>query len=490
MAVGRQEQSGVMLYTVITFVGLFVISAILAVIFYIKAQDWQDQFLKSQQQQEELASAPEVQNIGTLVGQKDRQASRVKQLISYIDRLYKMTIGRESPEASAEVKLGELETKYKDTLTGLPKDFVLVATDANGQNVSDTNSGPGLFRIIASYDNKFKQKDETISQSTAQIDSLGSELELAKKGASERESQMLTQIRSIQEDANGVQQSYNQLRDLMEKKSTEQVQALMQQRDQAIDEKNKSKQELLDTMNKLSTTQNRLQEALSKLDVLKPRPKEDVAAYQPDGHILSIEMTSNIVFIDIGSEAKVYPGLTFSVYDRNAPIPTDGKNKAEIEVFNVDKNTATARIIKSSKKNPIAEGDIIVNLIWDSKATNRFVVAGDFDFNGDGGIDRDGATKIKQLIENWGGKVEDSVSIDTDFVILGTQPDVKKKPTLDEIEADPLANEKYEATVKASTRYQEVKNQAKDLYIPVFGLKRFLSFIGYESLAAGTKAKP
>ena len=156
----------------------------------------------------------------------------------------------------------------------------------------------------------------------------------------------------------------------------------------------------------------------------------------------------------------------------------------------MDKNTATARIIKSSKKNPIAEGDIIVNLIWDSKATNRFVVAGDFDFNGDGGIDRDGATKIKQLIENWGGKVEDSVSIDTDFVILGTQPDVKKKPTLDEIEADPLANEKYEATVKASTRYQEVKNQAKDLYIPVFGLKRFLSFIGYESLAAGTKAKP
>ena len=64
-----------------------------------------------------------------------------------------------------------------------------------------------------------------------------------------------------------------------------------------------------------------------------------------------------------------------------------------------------------------------------------------------------------------------------------------KKPTLDEIEADPMATDKYEASIKASEQYQEVKNQAKDLYIPVFSVKRFLNFIGYESMASGTKGK-
>jgi hypothetical protein len=479
MAVARQAQSNAMLYTVITFVALFIIAAIIAVIFYLRSEDWRNQYLTSQQETSELASQNQVRNIGSLVGQKDRNQSRLGQLLGYIDQLYVMFIGIQPQETSAEVKMAEMQTKYKDVLAKLPQEMTFSA-DANG---------PGAISTIESYDNKLKQKQELAEQLTSQLNDLNNEYDLARQGAMQREEELRTQIRTEQEKADSVQQSYNQLRELMDKKATEQVQTLIQQKDEAVEEKNKTKQELQAALSKLTITQNRLEEALSRLEILKPRPKEDIAAYKPDGHIISIETSTNIVFIDIGSEDKVYPGLTFSVYDRNAPVPADGTSKAEIEVFNVDKNTATARINKSSKKNPIAEGDVIINLIWDSKATNRFVVAGEFDYDGDGNIDSDGAAKIKQLIENWGGKVEDVVTIDTDFVVLGAPPQVKKKPTLDEIEADPMANDKYEASLKASEQYQEVKNQAKDLYIPVFGVKRFLSFIGYESLASGTKAK-
>jgi len=476
MAAGRQEQSNVMLYTAITFVGLFIISAVLAVIFYIKSEDWRDKFTTSQQQLEEVATSSEVSNLGNLVGQKESD-SRVRQLLSYIDNLYQMETGALPQETSAEAKLIELQSKYKDIVVKLPKDFGVV-TEAN-----DINK-PGIFRIVELYDTKLDQKNDRITQLTTQIDNINSDFDAAKTGAMQREQELLTQLAVVRQDANSVQQSYNQLRDLMSQKADEQMQALMQQRDEAINEKNKTKQEQLETMSKLSIAQTRLQEALNKLEVLKPRPKEDVAAYQSDGHIISVDVQSNIVFIDIGSESKIYPGLTFAVYDRSAPIPTDGSSKGEIEVFNVDKNTATARITKSSKKNPIAEDDLIINLIWDSKAVNTFVVAGDFDFNGDGIVDQDGAAKIKQLVENWGGKVEDTVTIDTDYVVLGTETLAKKKPNLDDVEADPLANEKYEASVKAAENYQEVKTQAKDLYIPVFNLKRFLNFTGYESLAA------
>ena len=479
MAVARQGQSNTMLYTVITFVGLFVVVAILAVILYLKSEDWRNQYLTGRQELNELVSQDQLRDIGSLVGQKDRSQSRLGQLVEYIDQLYLMLVGIPPQETSAEVKVAEMQTKYRDILAKLPNDITL-SPDANGV---------GALKLMEIYDNKLKQKQELAEQLTSRLDDLRSEYDLAKKGAMQREEELRTQMRAEQQKADNVQQSYNQLRELMDKKTTEQVQVLMQQRDEAVEEKNKTRQELLAAMSKLNVIQNRLEEALSRLDILKPRPKEDIAAYQPDGHIIAIENSTNIVFIDIGNENKVYPGLTFSVYDRNAPIPTDGTSKAEIEVFDVDKNTAIARINKSNKKNPITEGDIIINLIWDSKTANRFVVAGEFDFDGDGNIDSDGAAKIKQLIENWSGKVEEVVTIDTDFVVLGASPRVLPKPTLDQIEADPMATDKYGASVKASEQYEEVKNQAKDLFIPVFGAKRFLSFIGYESIASGTKEK-
>lgn len=472
MAVARQGQSNTMLYTVITFVALFLVAGIFAVVFYIKAEDWRNESIAAQQELSAFANASEVRDIATIVGAKSSD-TRLSQLTGYTDRFYTLLLGVVPPDTSAEVKLSKAESQYADALAKLPKDMAVVG-DVNG---------PGTLALMEMYRSKLTQKQDNLEQLTKQLGGLQDEFDIAKTGATERETELRTQVASEQTKADSVQKSYEQLRELMDKKTTEQVQALMQQRDEAITEKTQSRQELLAAMSKLNITQSRLADALSRLEILKPRPKEDIAAYQPDGHIVSIDVSTNIVFIDIGSDAKVYPGLTFSVYDRNAPIPTDGTNKAEIEIFDVDKNTAIARINKSAKRNPITEGDIIVNLIWDSKATNRFVVAGDFDFNDDGVVDSDGADKVKQLIENWGGKVEQAVTIDTDFVVLGIPSEVKKKPTLDEIEMDPMANDKYEASLNAVQRYQDVKEQAKDLYIPVFSIRRFLNFVGYESVA-------
>jgi hypothetical protein len=477
MAVARQDQGNGVLYTAILFVGLFLIAGVAAVIFGLKAGNLRDQLNQSQQQLDELANSSEVSRLPNLVGAKSGADSRVRQLIGYLDTLYRMGTGIAPQDTSAEAKLIDLQSKYNDIVVKLPKEFDIKTAP------NDVNA-PGIFRIVDIYNNKFEQKNKSIEELNSQIAKLNDDLDASKKGAANREQELLAQLNIVREDANNVQQSYNQLRDTMAKTSDEKTQALLQQRDEAINDKNKSRQELLENMSNLSITQNRLQDALSKLEVLKPRPKEDVAAYHPDGHIISVDIQSNIVFIDIGSESKVYPGLTFAVYDRSAPIPTDGSSKGEIEIFDVSQNTATARIVNSSKRNPVAEGDIIINLIWDAKSVNRFVIAGDFDFNGDGRIDEDGRTKVAQLVENWGGKIEDTVTIDTDYVVLGNEPMPKKKPTLDDVEADPLANDKYEASLKSGENYKEVITQAKDLYIPVFNLKRFLNFTGYESLAA------
>ncbi len=494
MAVARPGQSNTMLYTVITFVALFIIAAILAVIFYLKSEDWRNQYIDSQRDTSELATQNQVRNIGTLVGQKEQGQSKLGQLLGYIDRLYVIFVGSQPQETSAEVKMSEMQTEYNDILVRLPEEMVLSA-DANQT---------GALKLLEIYDSKLKQKQELADQLTSQLDKLNKEYDLAKQEAAKREEELRNQIRAEQKKIDSIQQSHSQFRELMDKEAAaEEIQKLTKQRDESRSDKDKTEKKLQDIMSELASVRNeldKLHKDANNLSVdvnatealalkLKSRPKEDIAAYKPDGHIITIDISSNVVFIDIGIEDKVYPGLTFSVYDKNASIPTDGSSKAEIEVFSVDKNTAIARINKSSKKNPVAEGDVIINLVWDSKTVNRFVVAGEFDFNGDGNIDSDGAAKIKQLIENWGGKVEDVVTIDTDFVVLGTPPQVRKKPTLDEVGADPMATEKYETSIKASEQYLQAKSQAKDLYVPIFSVKRFLNFIGYGSLASGTKAK-
>ncbi|MHC4752993.1 MAG: BRCT domain-containing protein, partial [Planctomycetota bacterium] len=191
---------------------------------------------------------------------------------------------------------------------------------------------------------------------------------------------------------------------------------------------------------------------------------------------------------NIGSNERVYRGLTFTVYDRGTSVPEDGMGKAEIEVFDVAKTYSAARITRSELRKPILQGDIVANLIWDSDKSNVFVIVGDFDLDGDGEIDYNAADKLKALIEKWGGSVDDTVSIDTNFLVLGKMPQVLEKPTLDELEVDPRAMEKYETSLQRLTQYNQFRAQAQALWIPVFKYERFLYFIGYKSQVARSGA--
>jgi hypothetical protein len=188
-----------------------------------------------------------------------------------------------------------------------------------------------------------------------------------------------------------------------------------------------------------------------------------------------------VVHLNIGSNDHVYPGLTFTVYDRGASVPKDGKGKAEIQVFDVSKTYSAARVVKPDLNNPILQGDVVANLIWDADRTNVFVVAGDFDLDSDGELDADGIDKIERLVTKWGGEMADSISVDTDFLVLGKQPTVPRKPTIEEEEIDPRATARHAASLARLSRYNQLRDQAQSLWIPVFTYEKFLHFVGYNS---------
>ena len=472
MPIGKRQQSNTMLYTVITFVGLFIVTTAAAVIFYIKAEDLSTKLNNLQTMLDEIASGQEVQKRGTIIGAKGKK-TRLGTMVEYLDKAVYLIIGGLPEETSADVKIETINRKFKETLEMLAKDY-------NDFGDIDPNT-TGFMQLTAKLKSKL---DNTISIQIGlekQLKELQTRFDESMKNHSEKEQTLLAEKDKYQQQVDDIQKSYDQLKAMVEQTAEQQVKTLMAQLDEERINYKAQTQELLKTQAEFQMAENRMKRALEQLKDIKPLPDNEVAAFQNDGKIIAVDDQAKIVHISIGSEDRVYAGLTFSVYDRSTPIPRDGKGKAEIEVFEVAKNFSAARILKSEKKNPILAEDTIANLIWDKDKSNAFVIAGEFDLTGKGEIDPKAADKLKGLIQKWGGKVGDKITIDTDYLVLGTPPKAMSKPSFEEIEQYPNSLEKYETSLQRTAQYQEAQTRAEALSIPVLNYERFLYFIGYDA---------
>jgi len=314
-----------------------------------------------------------------------------------------------------------------------------------------------------------------------QLRELQNRFDDAMASSYQKEQTLLAEKEKYEQQVEDITSNYNELKTLMEQASEQRVQSLMAQLDEEKATRKQQQQLLLQTQAQLKMSEGRMKLTQNELRDIVPLPDSNAPAFKADSKILLVDYQSGIVHLNIGSNDHVYRGLTFSVYEKNMPIPRDGKGKAEIEVFNIEENISAARIIHSQRGKSIVVDDIVANLIWDSDRANTFAVSGQFDLNNDGNIDYGGTDKIKALIERWGGRVSDAVSIDTDFVVLGEAPRVRRKPTFEEMEIYPTAMEEYEASVQRLADYNQIQQRAHDLSIPIFNTERFLYFIGYKA---------
>ena len=468
MPAGRKSQNNTMLYTLVTFVGLFIIAAVIAVLFYVKSEEHRTNASDLQTKMDEVASKTELRKIGTIVGAKDRKKSRLATMVEYNDRLASLILGSPLEETSAEVKIDTINKKTKEILAPLAE-----------QELTDETLG--LARIIEKLTTNLNNTKTSELATKTQLDELQNQFDDAMTAGFEKEQTLLAEKGKYQQQFEEIEKNYNELKIMLEQTAEQQLQTCMNQLDDERTSKNKTNKELLKTQAELKIAQNRMRRSQEKLQALVPPPDSEVAAYKSDGKIILIDNESNTVHLNIGSNDHVYRGLTFQVYEKSAPIPKDGKGKAEVEVFDIRENISVARIIKLEK--PLVLDDIVANLIWDSTKTNVFVISGEFDLDDDGYTEYNAVDKINILVEKWGGRVAENISIDTDFLILGKRPQTLKKPTFEQMEVDPMAMEKYEKSLRKLQRHKEAKKQAEILSLPVFNAERFLYFIGYKTQA-------
>jgi len=458
-----------MLYTLITFVGLFIATTTIAVIYYVKAEEYKNGEADLQRDMNNLATDRERQALGTIVGTKQPGKTWLATMVDYHDRTVSMVVGGVPESTSAEVKVNNSNTAVTNTQK-LAQEHI---------TIGDPNL-TGLVQVVQGLKTELDKTIKEKLEVEKRLEDTETRFQNADKANLEKEQTLLAEKDKLLQDVANRKQEYDELSALLEQTTGEQVKTLRDDLQQARDNLKALNDQLLRAQEELKLAQDDLKSEKEKLSRIEPGPNREILAYNPDGQIILIDDQAKVVHLNIGIDDHVYQGLTFTVYDRGASVPEDGKGKAEIEVFDVAKTHSAARITKSEIKKPILQGDVVANLIWESDRTNVFVIAGDFDLDNDGMIDYNGAEKIKTLIEKWGGKVADSIAIDTDFLVLGKQPQVLQKPTLDELDIDPRAMEVYNASLQRLSRYNGLRDQAQTLWIPVFTYDRFLYFIGYK----------
>ncbi|MFT3683350.1 MAG: hypothetical protein QM783_00240 [Phycisphaerales bacterium] len=211
-------------------------------------------------------------------------------------------------------------------------------------------------------------------------------------------------------------------------------------------------------------------------ETLKPQDEATLV----DGTVLAVLDADGSVYINRGRTDRIILGMSFEVYSDPSQIkPTAegdfARGKASLEVIRVDENSATCRVTRATRGNPVAKGDVIANAVYDPTKKYAFLVYGNFDANRDGRTTPEEAAEIKAVITGWGGRLVDSLSGDVDFVVLGSRPVVPPQPDA----AAPVAVvQEFIRLRNIAREYDRLFEQASSTSIPVLNENRLKTLIG------------
>lgn len=328
-------------------------------------------------------------------------------------------------------------------------------------------------------------------------DELNKKYETATKRASEAETaknRVETEYRAsvdkLKSQLDKLEKDYTAFQAKADKEQKAIVSQLGKVRDQFKDEQAK----FASTENQLKSEIDVYKQRISRLESQHSGRASQEANIDPstlvDGKVASILTEQNAVYIDLGQQSHVIPGMTFEIYDPKVGVVKDNegnyRGKATIEIINVFETTSVARVVRIPRGEEIFPGDLIANLIYDPQLKFKFFVYGEYDLDGITKATVTDRRRVENMIIKWGGILVSDASqqgdnpkltYDVDFLIIGEEPAFPAAPS--ENEVDPTAIEKHAQAMKRYEAYYGLVKQAKELSIPILNQNRFLSMVGY-----------
>lgn len=158
----------------------------------------------------------------------------------------------------------------------------------------------------------------------------------------------------------------------------------------------------------ISTLKARIQSLSAKLEVLK---EPDL----PDGEVIAAaaKTGNELVSINVGGRDLLRRGTKFDVfrYGKGGELVLKGR----IVVRDVARDTSVCGIIETvDKMDPIVKGDVVVNPLFARNMERNYVLLGRFPGSLNKGF-------ISDRLKALGGAVQDNVSSNTDFLVLGNK---------------------------------------------------------------------
>lgn len=448
-------------YLLIVFVMLFLIATVLAVLFYLNYDEQRKLAASSQELREDLASDREVSQgdiaellrkredgtlgatvVGHLSGRVEQlvnlihpAAGDVDQAISRAEEAYE-TIGERGGLAPLAISLQEKITAQQATISSLRDELSSREKELEAKVAS-------LSEVEAEYDQALTAAKSEVADLERRI----AQLQQGQGGQLEDAQERITEVRSE-----------------LQAQISEKVQTIASLEQKVAD---------------LEATIEGLRGQLER------KAGRGVQELRPDGKIMRVVEAENICYINLGSGDELKPGIAFSVYPREG-IPDMSEDddqlrgKGSIVVTKVSENVSECRITEQVEGDPIVEGDLIANVVYDALRELEIVVIGQFDVFGTDQASDAGAEQVKQMIRRIGGRVVDEVTVRTDYVIVGESP---QRPATPPQSAPPSVWDVYNQRLEVYQQFEQMQSMAQNMRIPLLDEDRFLAFIGYSPQA-------
>ena len=448
-------------YLALLFVGLWIISTVLAIWFYINDGRTSDDLKKAQSDLSSIATPQErmtvaqdllkekTPNVSTALGVAESQINSLKNAIGVQGSVPEITAPSNGLIAQALVR------------AGLP---------ANGTLIDGFNS-------LAS---KYRAETDRTRSLTANLKSLQDEVDADKKNydaTAQSLQQSIDQLKGQVSTATGATGSADQAR---QQAIADYEKKLSDMRDQQEAERRKTVLETQQLQDQLGQANLRIANLQDEIEKYRPTSNTNVGR-EAAGKIVRAATGSGEVYINLGRRDHVSPGLTFAVYDPQTGVrfdtDQDAAGKGSIEVLAVGDNESLCRVTKGTPGQAIQSGDLIANPVYqhDKNRQFHFVVVGDFDLDGDGIATPPERGRLIQLIKAWGGVIDDKLSTQTDFLVAGSRPASPVVSTEEPAAAGSRADER----IKEQQSYDDTIAEAKRSTVPILNSNRFLAMIGY-----------
>ena len=408
MKLAGKRKSGSINIQLAIFIGLFIISTFLFYSLYAIDQNYY---------QEIKINDKKIQDIKSYDTKLLTKLQEIESLTGFYrtDKLSLKRLDDVNVDVNELIRsLNKINNEYKE-LKILNFDLI------KEEELDYANSPASLEKIINAFTKHIYQLEKEIDLLKKNIETAEINISNTKMAKREIEKKLTPILDSLKDKIDDENKRFNsklsKLEQLYEQNKSDQKLVIGKSNKLAksiVEEKQKFEKEIKEKTGKIKELQAAKYGRTVYSAILKQKDKHK--EFQPanakiDGEIVFTDPKSQIVYISLGNESNLIPGLKFDVYRKG--------NKAKknyigtIEVQKIMNEVSCAKVIVlENELDPIVRGDLIINPVLNKDMPIYFAFAGNF-----AKISKE---KAAELISKIGGKVENKITSKTRFVVIGS----------------------------------------------------------------------